>query len=181
MNLEEKTLDNSVVYDGKILKLVLKDVLLPNGKTAKREVVAHSGGVGVIALTKDDEILLVKQFRSPYEKTVIEIPAGKKEPGEDPLECGKRELLEETGFTAEEFIPLGDLYPSPGYCGEIIHLFLAIGLNKSNQNLDEDEFLTVLKIPFSKALDMVMSGEICDSKTMVAILKTALFKANRKV
>lgn len=181
MNLEEKTLDNSVVYDGKILKLVLKDVLLPNGKTAKREVVAHSGGVGVIALTKDDEILLVKQFRSPYEKTVIEIPAGKKEPGEDPLECGKRELLEETGFTAEKFIPLGDLYPSPGYCGEIIHLFLAIGLNKSNQNLDEDEFLTVLKIPFSKALDMVMSGEICDSKTVVAILKTTLFKANRKV
>ena len=181
MNLEEKTLDNSVVYDGKILKLVLKDVLLPNGKTAKREVVAHSGGVGVIALTKDDEILLVKQFRSPYEKTVMEIPAGKKEPGEDPLECGKRELLEETGFTAEEFIPLGELYPSPGYCGEIIHLFLAIGLNKSNQNLDEDEFLTVLKIPFSEALDMVMSGEICDSKTMVAILKTALFKANRKV
>ncbi len=181
MNLEEKTLDNSVVYDGKILKLVLKDVLLPNGKTAKREVVAHSGGVGVIALTKDDEILLVKQFRSPYEKTVIEIPAGKKEPGEDPLECGKRELLEETGFTAEEFIPLGELYPSPGYCGEIIHLFLAIGLNKSNQNLDEDEFLTVLKTPFSKALDMVMSGKICDSKTMVAILKTALFKANRKV
>lgn len=181
MNLEEKTLDNSVVYDGKILKLVLKDVLLPNGKTAKREVVAHSGGVGVIALTKDDGILLVKQFRSPYEKTVIEIPAGKKEPGEDPLECGKRELLEETGFTAEEFIPLGELYPSPGYCGEIIHLFLAIGLNKSNQNLDEDEFLTVLKIPFSEALDMVMSGEICDSKTMVAILKTALLKANRKV
>ena len=181
MNLEEKTLDNSVVYDGKILKLVLKDVLLPNGKTAKREVVAHSGGVGVIALTKDDEILLVKQFRSPYEKTVIEIPAGKKEPGEDPLECGKRELLEETGFTAEKFIPLGELYPSPGYCGEIIHLFLATSLNKSNQNLDEDEFLTVLKIPFSEALDMVMSGEICDSKTMVAILKTALFKANRKV
>ncbi len=181
MNLEEKTLDNSVVYDGKILKLVLKDVLLPNGKTAKREVVAHSGGVGVIALTKDEEILLVKQFRSPYEKTVIEIPAGKKEPGEDPLECGKRELLEETGFTAEKFIPLGELYPSPGYCGETIHLFLATSLNKSNQNLDEDEFLTVLKIPFSEALDMVMSGEICDSKTMVAILKTALFKANRKV
>lgn len=181
MNLEEKTLDNSVVYDGKILKLVLKDVLLPNGKTAKREVVAHSGGVGVIALTKDDEILLVKQFRSPHEKTVMEIPAGKKEPGEDPLECGKRELLEETGFTAEKFIPLGELYPSPGYCGEIIHLFLATSLNKSNQNLDEDEFLTVLKIPFSEALDMVMSGEICDSKTMVAILKTALLKANRKV
>ena len=168
MNLEEKTLDNSVVYDGKILKLVLKDVLLPNGKTAKREVVAHSGGVGVIALTKDEEILLVKQFRSPYEKTVIEIPAGKKEPGEDPLECGKRELLEETGFTAEKFIPLGELYPSPGYCGEIIHLFLATSLNKSNQNLDEDEFLTVERYPLPVFEAMIARGEIVDGKTLSA-------------
>lgn len=181
MNLEEKTLDNSCVYDGKILKLILKDVLLPNGKTAKREVVAHSGGVGVIALTEDDEILLVKQFRSPYEKIVTEIPAGKKEQGEDPLECGKRELLEETGFCAEKFIPLGEVLPSPGYCGEIIYLFLALGLKSQQQSLDEDEFLTFEKIPLNKALSMVMSGEISDSKTQVAILKTALLKADGRI
>lgn len=181
MNLEEKTLDNSVVYDGKIIKLVLKDVLLPNGKTAKREVVAHSGGVGVIALTENNEILLVKQFRSPYEKVVTEIPAGKKEAGEDPLECGKRELLEETGFIAKEFCSLGELLPSPGYCGEIIYLFLATGLTKANQNLDEDEFLTFEKVDFDKAVSMVLSGEISDSKTQVAILKTALLKTSGRI
>ncbi len=174
MDLFEKTLSSKNIFSGRIFTVTDDEIELPNGKKAKREVVSHSGGVCVLPLDNDGNIYLVKQFRYPYKEVILEIPAGKKEKNEEPLECGKRELLEEIGATSEKITNLGELYPTPGYCGEVISIFLAENLSFSMQNLDEDEFLEVVKMPFVKALEQVLEGEIKDSKTQVAILKTAL-------
>ena len=120
-------------------------------------------------------MIFVRQFRYPYKEVLLEIPAGKRDHGEEsPLECGKRELAEETGAKADKYTSLGELYPSPGYCGEVIYMFLATGLTFGDINPDEDEFLNVEKIPFDKALDMVLTGEIKDSKTQCALMKAAV-------
>lgn len=174
MNLIEKQISTEYIYEGKIVKLRRDEALLPNGKTSIREVVEHNGGVCVAAITENNEILFVEQFRYPYNKVILEIPAGKRDADEEPLACGKRELLEETGVTAEKFLFLGELYPTPGYCGEIIWLYAARGLSYGNQQPDQDEFLNVKKIPIDKAIDMIMSGEIKDAKTQTAILKLRL-------
>lgn len=171
MGHREKTLLSETIYDGKIIRVVKDTVELENGKKAAREVVQHPGGVCVLALTEKDEVLFVRQFRYPYGEEVLELPAGKREYGEDPSLCGRRELEEETGFSAGEWREFGKLYPTPGYCGEVIHLFLAKGLVPTAQHLDEDEFLDVVKIPFSKALQMVLDGELPDAKTQIALLK----------
>lgn len=171
MNLKETPITQGYAYKGKIVNLRVDDALLPNGKVAKREVVEHNGGVCVAALTDKKEILLVKQFRYPYGEIIYEIPAGKRDGDEEPLVCGKRELKEETGATAERFIPLGELYPTPGYCGEVIWMFAAFGLSFGEKNPDEDEFLEVERVPFEKAVEMVLKGEIKDAKTQTAILK----------
>ena len=177
MNLEEKQLTSEYIYNGKIIKLRRDTALLPNGKTSTREVIEHNGGVCVAALTDSDEVLFVKQFRYPYMEVVTEIPAGKRDgANEDPLACGKRELKEETGAEAESFIPLGKLYPSPGYCGEVIWMFAATDLRYGEQHPDDDEFLSVEKIPLEKAVQMILSGEITDAKTQAAVLKLKLLK-----
>ncbi len=177
MNLEEKQLTSEYIYNGKIIKLRRDTALLPNGKTSTREVIEHNGGVCVAALTDSDEVLFVKQFRYPYMEIMTEIPAGKRDGAdEDPLVCGKRELKEETGAEAESFIPLGKLYPSPGYCGEVIWMFAATGLSYGEQHPDDDEFLSVEKIPLEKAVQMILSGEITDAKTQAAVLKLKLLK-----
>ena len=147
---------------------------LPNGNEAGREVVEHPGGVCVAPLTAEGELLFVRQYRYPYEEVVLELPAGKRDKGgEDPLECGKRELKEETGATAEEYVSLGRVYPTPGICNEVIHLFLARGLSFGAAQPDEDEFVEVERIPLDRAVAMVMNNEIPDAKTQIAILKTA--------
>ncbi|MEE1239592.1 MAG: NUDIX hydrolase [Acutalibacteraceae bacterium] len=177
MNLEEKQLSAEYIYQGKIISLRRDKALLPNGNTAAREVIEHNGGVCVAALTDNDEVLFVRQFRYPYMEVIPEIPAGKRDSAEeDPLKCGIRELKEETGATAEKFIPLGKLYPTPGYCGEIIWMYAATGLSYGEQNPDDDEFLTVEKIPLNKAVEMILSGEITDAKTQAAVLKLKLLK-----
>ena len=182
MNLEEKPLTKEYIYKGKIIKLRRDTALLPNGKTATREVIEHNGGVCVAALTDGGEVLFVKQFRYPYMEVVTEIPAGKRDSAdEDPLACGKRELKEETGAEAEKFIPLGKLYPSPGYCGEIIWMYAATGLSYGEQHPDEDEFLNVEKIPLEKAVSMILQGEITDAKTQAAVLKLKLLRDSGKM
>ena len=173
MNLEEKTISQSYVYKGRIINMRVDEALLPNGKTAGREVVEHNGGVCVVALTENNEIYLVKQFRYPYGEVIYEIPAGKRDGNEEPLACGIRELKEETGMTSEKFIPLGELYPSPGYCGEIIWMYAAVGLTAGECDPDEDEFLQAEKLPLEKVTQMIMSGEIKDAKTQAAVLKLA--------
>lgn len=170
MELKEKTLNKNYVYKGKIINLRVDDAVIPNGKIKKREVVEHPGGVGVAALTKNDEILLVRQFRYPYGEEILEIPAGKREAGEDPLCCGKRELEEEAGATSESFELLSAMYPTPGYTDEVIYIYFAKDVEFTNAHPDDDEFVEVIKIPFEQALKMVLSNEIKDAKTQIAIL-----------
>ena len=172
MDFTEKPLKQDYLYRGKIVNLRVDNAELPDGTTALREVIEHPGGVCVAALTEKEELLFVEQFRYPYMETVLELPAGKLEYGEDPFEAGKRELQEETGAAAENYRDLGKLYPTPGYCGEIIHMYLAENLTFSEQHLDEDEFLYFFRIPREEAFQMVMRNEIRDSKTQVGILKT---------
>lgn len=175
MNLEEKPLKQEYIYRGKVITLRVDEALLPNGKTATREVVEHNGGVCVVPLTRKNEVLMVEQFRYPYGAPVLEIPAGKRDSKtEPPLDCGKRELREETGATAEQMTFLGELYPTPGYCGEIIYMYLAQGLTYGQTDPDEDEFLNLKKIPLQTAVQMVLNGEIKDAKTQTALLKTHL-------
>lgn len=176
MNLIEKTLSQTYAYQGKIINLRVDEAELPNGRKAKREVVEHHGGVCLAALTDKDELLFVRQFRYPYQEVLLELPAGKIDAGEDPLDCGKRELKEETGAIAEQYRPLGKLYPSPGYCGEIIHMYLAQGLTYGDVCPDEDEFLEVERIPLEKAAQMVLNNEIKDAKTQASVLKVYCMK-----
>ena len=171
MNLNEPPLSADYKYRGRIINLRVDTALLPNGSSATREVVEHPGGVCVAALTEDGCLLFVRQFRYPYQKVLLELPAGKLDPGEDPLEAGKRELREETGAEAARYESLGELYPSPGYCGEIIHLYAATGLTFGQMSPDEDEFLEVEKIPLEEAARMVLDNEIADAKTQAAVLK----------
>ena len=180
MNLTERTLKQDYRYRGKIINLRVDEAELPNGNVAAREVVEHPGGVCVAALTDEKELLFVRQFRYPYGEVVLELPAGKRDKnGEDPLACGKRELLEETGATAADYTFLGTLYPTPGYCDEVIYLYLAKGLTFGEARPDEDEFLQVERIPLATAVQMVLNNEIVDAKTQVAILKTDYLEENR--
>ncbi|MBP5604178.1 MAG: NUDIX hydrolase [Ruminiclostridium sp.] len=173
MEFTEKQTASELGYKGKVIDVSSDTVLLENGKEAKRDVVRHPGGVCIVALTENNDVYMVRQFRYPHGKVLTEIPAGKLEWGENHLECGKRELHEETGNTADEFTYLGCLYPTPAYDTEVIHMYLAKGLHKDRQKLDEDEFLEAFTVPFGKAVEMVMNGEIEDAKTQIAILKTA--------
>lgn len=171
MHLEEKTVSSEEIYDGRIFKVTKDTALLENGKEALREVVHHSGGVTIIPITEKNEIIMVKQYRYPHHKALLEIPAGKLEKGESHYDAGKRELLEETGCTCSEYEFLGEVLPTPAYVTEVIYMYMAKGLIFSKQNLDSDEFLDVVKIPIEKAAQMVMNGEITDSKTQIGVLK----------
>lgn len=173
MHLDEKTLESSTVYEGVIFTITHDTVELENGNTAIRDVLLHHGGVCVIPVTDNNEIFLVKQFRYPFHTVTREVPAGKLEKGENHAECGKRELLEETGCTCDEYIYLGEMLPTPAYNSEVTHIYMARGLHFEKQSLDPDEFLDVEKIPLSEAVDLVMSGKIRDGKTQVAVLKAA--------
>ena len=171
MELIEKTISSKYIFEGQVVRLRYDEVELPDGSFSTREIVEHNGGVAVAAITDNDEIILVRQYRHPYGEVILEIPAGKMEKGEDPFECGKRELKEEAGAEAQHYELLAVDYPSPGYCGEKIYIYYAEKLTFGEAQLDEGEFLDVLFIPFQKAVEMVMSGEIKDSKTQIAILK----------
>lgn len=178
-HLNETTLDSEVLYDGRIVRLERDSVRLEDGTDAVREVVRHPGGVCVLALTDQEEALIVRQFRYPYKEVTIEVPAGKLEYGEDPETCGRRELLEECGCTPDSFTYLGRLYPTPAYNTEIIRIYLATGLHFGAQKLDEEEFLDVERIPFDRLLDMVLNDEVADSKTQIAVLKYAAMRAKK--
>ncbi len=177
MHLNEKTIESEQKFDGKIVKLFVDKAEVENGDTVTREVIKHPGGVCVVALDEEDNVLFVRQFRYPHQKVLPEIPAGKLEFGEDHRACGLRELKEETGCTCDKFDYLGCLIPTPAYDTEVIHMYLARGLNYGTQKLDADEFLDVEKIPLEKAAEMIMNNEIEDAKTQIAILKTKLLLA----
>ena len=174
MDFTEKTIASEMIYDGRILKFKIDKVELPNGETGERELVEHPGGVSVVAVDDDENILMVEQYRKPYERNLLEIPAGKLDKNEDIEVCGRRELEEETGYVAEKFEYLGECYPSVGYTNEIIRIFLATGLSKTSQHLDDDEFLNVYKLPIRDVIAKIMNNELADAKTVMGVLKAAV-------
>ena len=181
MQLKEETLSQNYLYHGHILQMHVDQVQLEDGRTASRECVDHPGGVSVAALTAQDELLMVRQYRYPYHEVVLEAPAGKLDPGEDPLEACKREQMEETGTWSSAYISLGTIYPSPGYTNEKIHLYACRLSGQGSQHLDPGEFLEVERIPFAQALSMVDDNAIPDSKTQILILRTARLLAQGKL
>lgn len=179
-HLEEKTIAKEQIFSGKVIDLYVEDVELPNGKTSKREIVKHPGAVAVLAVTDEGKIIMVKQFRKPLERTIVEIPAGKLEKGEEPEYTALRELEEETGYTAKKLTKITAFYTSPGFADEIVHVFLAeeLSMLEEKRELDEDEFVEVMEVALEDALKLVESREVYDAKTAYAIqylqLKEAL-------
>ena len=171
MDMTEKTLTTREVYHGRIIRVRRDEVLLPNGHTSVREVVEHPGGVGILALEDDGSVLLVRQYRYAFGRTLLEIPAGKREKGEEPLTTAQRELREETGATADEWLSMGSLIASPGCYDEVLYLYLARGLHFGDTHPDEDEFLSLERMPLEKLAERCMNGEIIDAKTVCAALK----------
>lgn len=168
-HLYEKTISSQSIYDGRIIKVKIDEVRLPNGNTAKREIVNHQGAVAVMPLTDDGKMIAVRQFRKPLERTIVEIPAGKLEPGEEPLACAIRELEEETGYAAKNMELLSTFYTSPGFADEILYVYVATGLTKGESRPDEDEFVDVLELTLEQAQELHRTGEIRDAKTVVAL------------
>lgn len=170
-HLREKTLSSKEIYNGKIIKVSLDEVKLPNGNTSQREIVRHPGAVAIIALTDEKKLLLVRQYRKPLDRIIYEIPAGKLEPGEKPLDCAKRELEEETGFKSESIKPLQSFYTSPGFADEIVHVYYTDRLEKleNSAGLDDDEFLDLLEVTLDEAGKLIEENKIYDAKTVYAV------------
>lgn len=168
MSIEkEKLLKRTPVFEGKLLHIYSDDVEI-HGRKTWREVVLHPGACAIIPLTKDKEVIFVRQYRYAVEDALLEIPAGKIDPGEDPDTCAARELTEETGCKAASLTKLGFVYTTPGFCNETIHLYFAEGLEQAHQHLDPDEFLDIVKVPLKKVWDMIALGQIHDAKTLAA-------------
>ena len=170
-SLEEKTLHSEEIFSGKVISLHLQDVKLPNGKQSKREIIKHPGAVAILAITDDNKLVMVEQYRKALERTIVEIPAGKLEKGEEPALCARRELEEETGYECESLELLISFYTSPGFADEIVHLYIARGLKKKEEaaSLDEDEFVNVEEITLDEALQYVKEQKIFDAKTAYAV------------
>ncbi|WZY01217.1 NUDIX hydrolase [Bacillus sp. FSL W7-1360] len=165
----EKTLQTKTLYEGKVIQVDIEEVALPNGKTSTRELVRHPGAVAVIVYTDEGKLVLVEQYRKALEKTLIEIPAGKMEKGEAPLHTAERELVEETGYTADALEYIGSFYTSPGFADECVYLYEAQGVVKGEQNLDEDEFVNVIEVTLEEAEALMAKEKIHDAKTCYAV------------
>lgn len=169
MDYSEKTVHSRNIFKGNILNLRVDEVLLPNGEMGTREIVTHNGGVGIVAV-KDKKIILVRQFRKPLEKCILEIPAGKLKPEEDPADCALREMEEETGLKAQGIRHLTTLYPSPGFSSEKLYIYMAESLAPGTLNRDKDEFMDIEYVDIDEAISMIKDGRIKDAKTICGIL-----------
>ncbi|NLO63068.1 MAG: NUDIX hydrolase [Clostridiaceae bacterium] len=172
-DLAEETVSSEVMFRGHVFTVEKNEVLLHDGTRAPREIVRHNGGAAILPLDEDGYVYMVRQYRCPFQKVLLEIPAGKMEPDEDPKLCAIRELKEETGLEACTVESLGYIYPTPGYCSEVLYLFLATDLWKGESCPDTGEFINVHRIPLRILLRMIHNGEISDAKTIVALLKAA--------
>jgi len=161
------------IYKGRIVDLRLEEVTLPNHVTVTLEVVRHPGAAAVVAVDDESHVVLIHQFRHAADGFIWEIPAGKLDPGEEPMRCAARELEEEVGLRAEKLVHLGTIFTAPGFCDERIHLFLARHLTACEQRLDEDEILSISRVPLGRALDMIRSGEIQDAKSIAGLFHAA--------
>jgi ADP-ribose pyrophosphatase len=170
MDLKETLISSKKIFQGKIITFQQDLVLLENGKKASRDVVLHPGAVAVVAMTHDDKILFVRQYRHPISEALLEIPAGKLDKGEHPDDCARRELEEETGYVAGKLQSLTSIYTAPGFCNEIIHIYLATQLTKTTQHLDEDEFLKIEQYTKGEVYQMISDGRIHDAKSIVGLL-----------
>ena len=170
--LYEEKVDSKEIFKGKIVGFYFDRIRLPNGKIASREKVTHPGAVGIVPVTADEKIILVKQFRYPVGDVTIEIPAGKLDKEEPPEICARRELEEEVGAVNGDLIHLSSFHTTPGFCNEILHLFLAENFERTGNNLDDDEFLEVIELRIDEAVSWVKNGKIKDSKTIIGILMT---------
>ncbi|MEH6943028.1 NUDIX hydrolase [Bacillus sp. JJ722] len=168
---EEKTLTSESIYNGRVISLQVDEVELPNGEKGKRELVKHPGAVAIIAITQDNKIVMVEQYRKALERSIIEIPAGKLELGEEPVVTAIRELEEETGYVSESMEHIVSFYTSPGFADELLHVFVAKGLKKKEDaaSCDEDEFVEVLEIDLEEAQTYIKEQKIYDAKTVYAV------------
>lgn len=171
MELYEEFVSRKEIFHGRIIDLRVDTVRLPNGHLTTREVVDHPGGVAIVAIDENDNVLTVKQYRYAFQTVLEEIPAGKLERGEEPSSAARRELAEETGASCKVLTPLGEIYASPGGFCEVLHLYLAEGLTFGSQHPDEDEFINFARVPFNDLLRRCLSGEIRDGKTIAGVLK----------
>lgn len=167
---EETVTHKKEVFKGQVFSVELQQVTLPDGFESHREIVRHHGGACVLALDEKGRVTLVRQYRSPFATDLLEVPAGKLEPGEDPRCCAARELQEETGFKADSIELLQTIYPSPGYCSEVLSIFLATGLRPGKARPDPGEILRCERLPLAQALEKIDDGTIKDAKTIVALL-----------
>ena len=172
MDFTEKKIISQEIFKGRVVHLFRDTVELPNGHLTTREVARHPGAVLVVPLTEDDEVVMVRQYRYPFAQVLLEVPAGKLDPGETPEACARRELSEETGAEAGRLLYLGEYFPSVAILDERIHMYLARNLTFREAHTDPDEFLSVERVPIRQLYDRIMAGEIRDGKTQTAILKT---------
>ena len=172
----EKRLSGQEIYKGKMLKYNIDEVLLPNGKKTSREVIKHPGAAAVVAVLSDGRVIFVRQYRYPIARVLYELPAGKLDAGEEPLDCARRELAEETGFAAGEWRKLAAIVTAPGFCDEVIHIYKAENLSAGRQNADEDEFVETVFLSPAEIEDLVGNGGICDAKTLAGLFLCKILK-----
>jgi len=176
MNMKETELSRKYFFKGKIMAARLDEARLPDGKTALREVCEHVGGVGVLPIDSNGNVILVRQFRYPFGMELLELPAGKLDHGEneDIADCGARELKEETGCTAGRLVPLGKMYPSPGFLTEVTYLFAGLDLTEGEMHPDEGEFVELVRLPIAEVEKLIERGELNDGKTITAMYRARL-------
>ncbi len=167
---QERTLHTERIYQGRLVGLRVDTVELPSGRKTKREIVEHGGVAAIVVIDSENNVLLVRQYRKPVERVLLEIPAGGMESGEDALVCARRELEEETGFSAERWEELGFFYTSPGFCTEQMHLYLATELRPAENAADDDENIELVRVPLTAVPELIASGEVCDAKSIAGLL-----------
>lgn len=177
-DLTEKRISSNPVYQGALLHAFRDEVRLPDGNTSVREWIKHPGASAVLPVYENGDIMLIRQFRYPSQKEFFEVPAGKIDAGEPPEITARRELKEETGLTCSHLVRIGQFFPAIGYADEIIHLYVAWGLNQHNEHSDADEFVEPFILPFSKAMEMLHSGDIDDGKTMACLYRAFFWWKN---